>query len=98
MGGNSQARSVSAVSVKDRIVMSSAEDSRISASKPGYGSLAHTLAGEAKEGGPATAAFENGLERSLTFHHVSYEVTVHCGRRTKVILDSCRCEPVPVHT
>lgn len=38
----------------------------------------------------ATREETNGLEQSLSFHHVSYLVSACCGRRTKQILDSCR--------
>ena len=30
------------------------------------------------------------MDTSLMFHEVGYEVPVHCGRKTKVILTSCR--------
>ena len=70
--------------------MSSTASSHIFSNSPsGYGSLLDSSARE-EVGEPVKAAAENGLERSMTFHDVGYEVSVHCGRRTKVILNSCR--------
>lgn len=40
----------------------------------------------------AVTVEETGEEgkASLTFHDIGYEVSTHCGKRRKVILESCR--------
>ena len=67
--------------------MSTNEKAPISNSESGrhYGSL--------PGGGPSPAASDDdgdAGERSLTFYEVGYEVLALCGRKSKVILTSCR--------
>ena len=66
--------------------MSLSEGTYITTSPPSYGSLATAVSVEDQDNQEPVAA----AERCLTFHDLVYEVSVRCGRRSKVILNSCR--------
>ena len=70
--------------------MSSSEMSHIRTPGPDYGSQALTVPAERNGETVNGPAIKNRLERSLTFHQISYEVFMNCGRKSKRILDDCR--------
>lgn len=78
------------IAVGGGFIMSSAETSSVCTPRPDYGSQAHIVLPAENGEAVNSPTFKNWQERSLTFHQVSYVVSMNCGLKNKLILDECR--------